>query len=121
MGLFATMLVLLGLGLGFQVPLWIALTVTPAIYLSQVVPIFYAGFGSREIALAALLVPSGVLVNSDAVALGLSIGLCNLAASIPGAIFAWPLLQAMRTKANAPVVEYPSACLSETERNTGSS
>lgn len=120
-GLFAAMLVLLGLGLGLQVPLWIALTVTPAIYLSQVVPIFYAGFGSREIALAALLVPGGVLVNSDAVALGLSIGLCNLAASIPGAIFAWPLLRTMRAKAIAPVVECPPVRPSETERDTGSS
>lgn len=120
-GLFAAMLVLLGRGLGLQVPLWIALAVTPAIYLSQVVPIFYAGFGSREIALAALLVPGGVLVNSDAVALGLSIGLCNLAASIPGAIFAWPLARAMRAKAITPVVECPPARRSETERNTGSS
>lgn len=97
-GLFAAMLVLLGLGLGLHIPLWIALAVTPAIYLSQVVPIFYAGFGSREVALAALLVPSGVLVKSDAVALGLSIGLCNLAASLPGVVFAWPLLRALRTK-----------------------
>lgn len=104
-GLFAAMLVLLGLGLGLRIPLWVAFTTTPAIYLSQVVPIFYAGFGSREIAFAALLVPSGVLVDSDAVALSLSIGLCNLAASVPGVIFAWPLLQALRGKAIAPAVK----------------
>ena len=73
-GLFAAMLVLLALGLGLHLSSGIALAVTPAIYLSQVIPIFYAGFGSREVALAALLVPSGVLVDSDAVALGLSIG-----------------------------------------------
>jgi uncharacterized membrane protein YbhN (UPF0104 family) len=46
-GSFAAMLMLLGLGLGLHIPLWIAFAVTPAIYLSQVVPIFYAGFGSR--------------------------------------------------------------------------
>jgi uncharacterized membrane protein YbhN (UPF0104 family) len=101
-GLFAAMLVLLGLGLRLHVSLWIALAVTPAIYLSQVVPIFYAGFGSREVALAALLVPSGVLVNSDAVALGLSIGLCNLAASLPGAISAWSLVRVLGPQTIAP-------------------
>jgi uncharacterized membrane protein YbhN (UPF0104 family) len=99
--LFAGMLMLLGLGLGLQISTWIALAVTPAIYLSQVIPIFYAGFGSREVTLAALLFPSGILTESDAVALGLSIGLCNLAASVPGAIFAWPLLRAYRTSATA--------------------
>ena len=109
--LFAAMLVLLGLGLSLHISLWIALAVTPAIYLSQVIPIFYAGFGSREIALAALLVPSGVLTRgSDAVALGLSIGLCNLAASLPGAVSAWPLLRASG-EANADILAAP-----ETER-----
>jgi uncharacterized membrane protein YbhN (UPF0104 family) len=101
-GLFAAMLVLLAFSLGLHVSLWVALAATPAIYLSQVVPIFYAGFGSREVALAALLVPSGVLVNSDAVALGLSIGLCNLAASLPGAISAWSLLRLFGAKTVAP-------------------
>ncbi|MDA9408564.1 lysylphosphatidylglycerol synthase domain-containing protein [Bradyrhizobium sp. CCBAU 45384] len=57
---------------------------------------------SREIAFAASLVPSDVLVDSDAVALSLSIGLCNLAASVPGVIFAGPLLQALRGKTIAP-------------------
>ncbi len=98
-GLFSATLVMLGLGLGLHISLWIALAVAPALYLSQVIPIFYAGFGSREVALAALLVPSGVLANSDAIALGLSVGLCNLAASLPGAVFAWPLLRAVRAKA----------------------
>jgi uncharacterized membrane protein YbhN (UPF0104 family) len=103
-GLFAGMLVLLALSVGLHLSLWTALAVAPAIYLSQVVPIFYAGFGSREVALAALLVPSGVLVNSDAVALGLSIGLCNLAASLPGAISAWSLVRVLgpKTLASAP-------------------
>jgi uncharacterized membrane protein YbhN (UPF0104 family) len=103
-GLFAAILVLLALSLSLHLSLWIALAVAPAIYLSQVVPIFYAGFGSREVALVALLVPSGVLVNSDAVALGLSIGLCNLAASLPGAIFAWSLVRVLgpQTIALAP-------------------
>lgn len=101
-GLFAAMLVLLALSLGLQLSLWTALTVAPAIYLSQVVPIFYAGFGSREVALAALLVPSGVLVNTDAVALGLSVGLCNLAASLPGAITAWSLVRLLGSKTIAP-------------------
>jgi uncharacterized membrane protein YbhN (UPF0104 family) len=95
--LFAAMLMLLGTGLNLQISTGIALAVTPAIYLSQVIPIFYAGFGSRELALAALLVPSGVLTEADAVALGLSIGLCNLAASLPGAVSAWPLLRALGT------------------------
>jgi uncharacterized membrane protein YbhN (UPF0104 family) len=104
-GLFATMLVLLGLGLGLRISLWIAFAVAPTIYLSQVIPIFYAGFGSREVALVAMLVPSGVLVNSDAIALSLSVGLCNLAASLPGALFAWPLLRVLRGKAMVPGVE----------------
>jgi hypothetical protein len=99
--LFAGMLMLLGLGLGLRMSTWAALAVTPAIYLSQVIPIFYAGFGSREITLAALLVPSGVLTEPDAIALGLSIGLCNLAASVPGAIFVGPLLRAYRTSVAA--------------------
>jgi uncharacterized membrane protein YbhN (UPF0104 family) len=97
--LFAAMLMLLGTGLNLPISTGIALAVTPAIYLSQVIPIFYAGFGSRELALAALLVPSGVLTEADAVALGLSIGLCNLAASLPGAVSAWPLLRASGTNA----------------------
>ena len=97
--LFAAMLVLLGLSLGLHISPGIALAVTPAIYLSQVIPIFYAGFGSREFALVALLAPSGVLTEANAVALGLSIGLCNLAASLPGAVSAWPLLRAVGTNA----------------------
>lgn len=97
--LFAAMLMLLGAGLDLQVSPWVALAITPAVYLSQVIPIFYAGFGSRELALAALLVPSGVLSEADAVALGLGIGLCNLAASLPGAASAWPLLRALGTHA----------------------
>jgi uncharacterized membrane protein YbhN (UPF0104 family) len=101
-GLFAAMLVLLARSLGLHLSLWIALAVTPAIYLSQVVPIFYAGFGSREVALAALFVPSGVLVNSDAVALGLSIGLCNLAASLPGAVSAWSFVRIFRPSVIVP-------------------
>jgi uncharacterized membrane protein YbhN (UPF0104 family) len=104
-GLFAAMLVLLGLSLGLHISLRIALAVAPTIYLSQVIPIFYAGFGSREVALVAMLVPSGVLVDSDAIALSLSVGLCNLAASLPGALFAWPLLRALRVKAIVPVAE----------------
>jgi uncharacterized membrane protein YbhN (UPF0104 family) len=100
--LFAAILVLLALSLDLHLSFWIALAVTPAIYLSQVVPIFYAGFGSREVAVVALLVPSGVLVNSDAVALGLSVGLCNLAASLPGAIFAWSLVGMLGPKTIAP-------------------
>jgi uncharacterized membrane protein YbhN (UPF0104 family) len=101
-GLFAAMLLLLALSLGLQLPLWIALAVAPAIYLSQVVPIFYAGIGSREVTLAALLVPGGVLAKSDAVALGLSVGLCNLAASLPGAISAWSLVRELGPKTIAP-------------------
>jgi uncharacterized membrane protein YbhN (UPF0104 family) len=97
--LFAAMLMLLGAGLNLHISPWVALAITPAIYLSQVIPIFYAGFGSRELALAALLVPSGVLTEVDAVALGLGIGLCNLAASLPGAVSAWPLLRALGTHA----------------------
>ena len=62
-------------------------------------PIFYAGFGPQELALAALLVPSRVLTEADAVALDLSIGLCNLTASLPGAIYARPLLRALGTNA----------------------
>lgn len=104
-GLFAAMLVLLGLSLGLHISPWTAFAVAPAIYLSQVIPIFYAGFGSREVALVAMLVPSGILVNSDAIALGLSVGLCNLTASLPGALFAWPLLRALRVKPIVPVVE----------------
>lgn len=100
--LFAAMLILLARGLNLPLSPWLALTVTPAIYLSQVIPIFYAGFGSREVALTALLVPSGVLVNSDAVTLGLSVGLCNLVASLPGAISAGVIVQISRTKSIAP-------------------
>jgi uncharacterized membrane protein YbhN (UPF0104 family) len=97
--LFAAMLMLLGAGLNLHISAGIALAVSPAIYLSQVIPIFYAGFGSRELALAALLVPSGVLTEADAIALGLCIGLCNLAASLPGAVSAWPLLRVVGTNA----------------------
>jgi uncharacterized membrane protein YbhN (UPF0104 family) len=97
--LFAGMLLLLAAGLNLHVSPWVALAITPAVYLSQVIPIFYAGFGSRELALTALLVPSGVLTEADAVALGLGIGLCNLAASLPGALSAWPLLRALGTHA----------------------
>jgi len=43
------------------------------------------------------------MFNSDAIALGLSIGLCNLAASLPGAVFAWPLLGASGTQATRPL------------------
>lgn len=100
--LFAGMLLLLAAGLNFRVSPWVALAITPAVYLSQVIPIFYAGFGARELALTALLVPSGVLTEADAVALGLGIGLCNLAASLPGAISAWPLLRALGTHAISP-------------------
>lgn len=96
--LFAAMLTLLARSLNLPLSPWLALTVTPAIYLSQVIPIFYAGFGSREVALTALLVPSGVLVSSDAVTLGLSIGLCNLVASLPGAVSARVIVQISRTK-----------------------
>ena len=114
-GLFAAMLVLLALSLDLHLSLWIALAVTPAVYLSQVVPIFYAGFGSREVALAALLVPNGILVNSDAVALGLGVGLCNLVASLPGAIFAWSFVRVSGTKTIPPA---PNAhqCRLEQER-----
>ncbi|MDB5578705.1 MAG: hypothetical protein JWR80_3881 [Bradyrhizobium sp.] len=99
---FAGMLALLALSLGLHLSVWTALAAAPAICLSQVIPIFYAGFGSREVALVALLVPSGLLGNSEAVALGLCVGLCNLAASLPGAIFAWPLLRALGSENTLP-------------------
>ena len=97
--LFAATLIVLGIGLDLRISAGIALAVSPAIYLSQVIPIFYAGFGSREVTVAALLVPSGILTEADAVALGLSVGLCYLAATLPGAASAWPLLRAVGTNA----------------------
>jgi uncharacterized membrane protein YbhN (UPF0104 family) len=106
--LFAAMILLLGHALRLQISPWIALTVSPAIYLSQVIPVFYAGFGSREVTVAALLVPAGVLNNENAIALALSIGLCNLIASLPGAFFAWALLgpaEVRETRNRAPHIE----------------
>lgn len=101
-GLFTAMLALLAHSLNLDLPLWLALTVTPTVYLSQVIPLFYAGFGSREVALAALLVPSSALNQSDAVALGLSVGLCNLVASFPGVMFAWLAAQQLSASTRDP-------------------
>jgi 2-polyprenyl-3-methyl-5-hydroxy-6-metoxy-1,4-benzoquinol methylase/uncharacterized membrane protein YbhN (UPF0104 family) len=101
--LFAGMLYVLADGLGVPISLAVAVAIAPAVYLSQVVPIFYAGFGSREVVLAAILVPSGILTDSAALALALVVGLCNLSASLPGALFVWPLLRNTSSRPGAPL------------------
>ncbi len=95
--LFATILVILAEGLSLDLPFPIALTTASGIYLAQLVPFLYAGFGSREAAVVALLVPTGVMSASDAVTLAICVGICNLVASAPGALFAADVVGSMRT------------------------
>lgn len=91
--LFACMVKWLADAIDMALPFWVALTIGAAIYLAQVIPIFYAGFGARELAALAIIVPAGVGSQTEAITLALSIGLCNVAASLPGAFLAWPIVR----------------------------
>lgn len=82
---FAVQLYLLAVGLGVALPPIVAIACAPLISLAQVVPFLYGGYGAREAAVVALL--GGSWASPDAaLALGLAIGVTNMAASLPGAL-----------------------------------
>ncbi|MGH6842768.1 MAG: lysylphosphatidylglycerol synthase transmembrane domain-containing protein, partial [Methylocella sp.] len=85
---FAAMLYFLARGLAAEVSLFAAIAFAPAIYLSQVLPFFYVGFGAREAVSVALLAGSGTMDLETAVAISVSVGVCNLLVSLPGALSA---------------------------------
>lgn len=85
---FAVMLYFLARGLAAEVSLFAAIAFAPAMYLSQVLPFFYVGFGAREAVSVALLAGSGTMDFETAVAISVSVGMCNLLVSLPGALSA---------------------------------
>jgi uncharacterized protein (TIRG00374 family) len=85
---FAATIWLLAVALGEPLSLLAALAFAPAIYLAQVVPIFYFGFGAREAMSMLLIGGAGVSSMDSAFALGMAVGLCNLLVSLPAAALA---------------------------------
>lgn len=85
---FAVMLYFLARGMAADLPFAAAIAFAPAIYLSQVVPFFYVGFGARETVTMALLSGSGTMGPDVAVSLSMMVGVCNLLVSLPGVLVA---------------------------------
>jgi uncharacterized membrane protein YbhN (UPF0104 family) len=74
-----------GRAIGIDLPIWMTLTLVPAVLLSMLVPISVGGWGLRE-ATAALLWPLAGLMAADGVAMAAVYGLSVLIGSLPGAL-----------------------------------
>ena len=83
---FSATLYALAWGLDFEISLMTAIAFAPVIYLAQVVPIFYAGFGVREFVTMSVLVGSGSASAESAISLSLAVGVCNMLVGLPGAL-----------------------------------
>ena len=79
------MLWLLAHGLDSELTIVEALAFSPVIYVAQVIPLFYFGFGAREAASLWILAGAAVMPEAAAIALSLAVGLCNLIVGLPGA------------------------------------
>jgi hypothetical protein len=85
MSAFAFQFWMLALGIGIQIPFGTAAVFSPLIYLAQVVPLLYSGFGLREGVAIAIVSGGGWASPEAAMALGLAIGVTNIVAALPGA------------------------------------
>ena len=70
-----------------DVSYWIMLTLTPALSISQNIPFFYLGWGSREAAAVVLLSTVAGVAPSQAVGASLLVGAGVFLASLPGLFF----------------------------------
>lgn len=73
-----------------------ALAFGPAIYLSQVLPFVYFGFGTREAATVFLLAGYATVDADSAFSIGLILGLCNVLVALPAPLLAGRLLRDWR-------------------------
>ena len=73
-----------------------ALAFGPAIYLAQVLPFVYFGFGSREAATVFFLAGYAALDVESAFSIGLVLGFCNLIVALPAPLIAGKLLRDWR-------------------------
>jgi len=73
-----------------------ALAFGPAIYLAQVLPFVYFGFGTREAATVFLLAGYASLDAESAFSIGLALGLCNVLVALPAPLIAGKLLRDWR-------------------------
>jgi uncharacterized membrane protein YbhN (UPF0104 family) len=82
---FTTQLYILSRALDLDLRFIDMLVFAPWIYLSQVIPFLYGGYGAREVVTVALL-GSGLTAPDAAAALGVAVGTTNMLGSLPGAL-----------------------------------
>jgi len=86
-----------------DVPYWILLTVTPALSISQNIPFFYLGWGSREAAAVVLLSVVAGIAPDQAIAASLLVGAGNFLAALPGLLFFAHFTRVRRSEKNPRV------------------
>jgi hypothetical protein len=67
----------------------------PLIFFVSSLPIFYLGWGARELIFIATLAGAGTVTTAEAVALSVGLGVVTFLASLPGAVF-WLIRPTMR-------------------------
>lgn len=93
---FAAILWVLAAGMGMHLSALEALAFGPVIYLSQVIPFVYFGFGAREAVTVLFLSGIGSLNAESAFSLGLAVGVCNILVALPAPVVAGHLLRQWR-------------------------
>lgn len=71
------------LGLSEGIGFWTIITVTPAIYLAQNLPIFYLGWGARELTVVTLFQVVSDLGTAQALSVSVVVGACIFISSLP--------------------------------------
>jgi hypothetical protein len=83
---FAVALIALAYGMQIQVSPLVIILFTPLIFFVSALPIFYQGWGGREVIVVATVGSVGQVTNAEAIALSVAFGVALFLASLPGAM-----------------------------------
>jgi glycosyltransferase 2 family protein len=92
---FAAVYFVLAKGMDINVSWWLVLLFMPLIFFVSSLPIFYQGWGAREVIVIATIGRVGNVTSAESVALSVAFGTVVFLASLPGAVL-WLMRPSMR-------------------------